>query len=157
MRNLYYLTLLTFILAPLQAAAKNNKDVIVIPWPANLPCDARDKLPEGTLSGFAERRGEPSFARRYAPSLRLPAPEEQVLKIAKDQHFTIYLDGDGVNALCTALPSGQPVNDKAIRKVYLLVDGKVRRFSDTQINYLVYADGNGMVTYIEPHYIYTGP
>ena len=155
MRTFHYLAPLALILAPLLASAQNSQDVIVIPWPAKPPCDARDRLPKGSLLGFSERHGEPSFARRYAPSLTLPASEDKVFKIAKSNHFRIYLDGDGIDALCIEPPEGLPVNDESIRKVYMLVDDDPGRSRTTQIRYFVYADGNGMVTYIEPKYVYT--
>ena len=156
MRTFQYLVLLASVLAPVLASAENSQDIIVIPWPAKPPCNARDQLPKGRLSGFSERHVEPSFAKRYAPSLTLPAPEGQVFKIAKAQRFKIYLDGDGTDALCIHSPRGQPVNDETIRKVYMLVDDDPRRSRTTQIRYFAYADGNGMVTYIEPDYSYTG-
>lgn len=156
MRTFQCLALLALTLAPVLAPAENNQDIVVIPWPAKPPCDTRDRLPKGKLSGFSERHGEPSFAKRYAPSLTLPAPEDQVFKIAKAQHFKIYLDGDGVNALCIEPPEGLPVNDETIRKVYMLVDDGPGRSRTTQIVYFAYADSNGMVTYIEPKYVYTG-
>ena len=156
MRTFQYLVLLASVLAPVLASAENSQDIIVIPWPAKPPCNARDQLPKGRLSGFSERHVEPSFAKRYAPSLTLPAPEGQVFKIAKAQRFKIYLDGDGTDALCIHPPRGQPVNDETIRKVYMLVDDDPRRSRTTQIRYFAYADGNGMVTYIEPDYSYTG-
>jgi len=156
MRYFRPLVLPALVLAPALAFAQKGRDVIVVPWPAKPPCSARDQLPRGRLSGFSERRTEPSFAKRYAPSLTLPASEEQVFKIARAQNFKIYLYGEGSDALCVAPPAGQPVNDDTIRKVYLLSDEKIRRSRDTQINYFVYADSNGMVTYIEPDYVYTG-
>ncbi|BDU22190.1 hypothetical protein [Dyella sp. GSA-30] len=156
MRNFQYLVLLALVLAPVLAFAKNSQDVIVIPWPAKPPCNARDQLAKGRLSGFSARRTEPSFAKRYAPSLTLPVSEDQVFKIAKAQHLKIYLDGDGTDALCIHPPRGQPINDETIRKVYMLVDEGMLHSGATQIRYFAYADGNGMVTYIEPDYSYTG-
>jgi len=87
--------------------------------------------------------------------LTLPTPEEIVFKIAKANHFKIYLDGDGIDALCIEPPEGIPLNDESIRKVYILVDDAPGRSRTTQIRYFVYADGYGMVTYIEPKYVYT--
>jgi len=156
MRNFQYLVVLTLALVPVLAFAQNSQDVVVIPWPAKPPCNARDQLPKGRLSGFSERHSEPSFAKRYAPSLVLPASEEQVFKIAKAQNFKIFLDGEGEDALCIHPPRGQPVNDETIRKVYMLVDDAPGRSRTTQIRYFAYADGSGMVTYIEPDYSYTG-
>ena len=79
-----------------------------------------------------------------------------MFKIAKAQHFKVYLDGEGTDALCIHPPRGQPVNDEIIRKVYMFIDEGTLHSGTTQIRYFAYANGNGMVTYIEPDYSYRG-